>query len=290
MKPSHYRFSAPAKINLALRIVGRRGDGYHLLWTVMTFFPLFDTLEITVPSPILSLECFPKVTVSEEHNLVLKAAKLLKKESGTSQGALLKLTKNIPHGGGLGGGSSDAATTLMALNKLWGLHLSLADLIQMGVKLGADVPIFLGGQAALAEGIGERLTPLPHLATPHLVVVNPGITLPTQRVFQALAKQGLPKTDSHALPNGYQKDVSPLLVNDLEAIAIQLEPTIGQIALELQQLGAIKTLMSGSGSSLFGLFADSDHAERATKHLKQTHFGWKIFSGQTFNIHPFSNE
>ncbi|MBF0582936.1 MAG: 4-(cytidine 5'-diphospho)-2-C-methyl-D-erythritol kinase [Magnetococcales bacterium] len=289
----NYRFLAPAKINLALRIVGRRQDGYHLLWTVMTFFPLYDQLEITVPAADLQLHCEPPVTADPTTNLVWRAARRLQEVSGTRQGARLHLTKQIPHGAGLGGGSSDAATTLLALNQLWHLHLSRPHLIEIGARLGADIPIFLGGEAALAEGIGERLTPLPHLATAALVVVNPGYTLSTAAVFQHWHRQQAEQTARSAEPplsRWQQEGVWPVLGNDLESTAMQMVPAIGLIPQALRQLGARATLMSGSGSSLFGLFAGLEEAEQAAATLRAHHPEWQIFSGQTFNRHPFSDE
>ncbi|MBF0461954.1 MAG: 4-(cytidine 5'-diphospho)-2-C-methyl-D-erythritol kinase [Magnetococcales bacterium] len=286
------RFLAPAKVNMALRIVGRRADGFHLLWTVMTFFPLYDILEITCPADGLQLTCEPPVTPEPEKNLVWQAAQRLQAESGTRQGAHLHLTKHIPHGAGLGGGSSDAATTLLALNRLWGLHWPVSRLLPIGAQLGADIPIFLGGEAALAEGIGERLTPLPHLAEAELVVVNPGIILPTGQVFAQWHAQASSPTAlaDCLLPTSATESVLPLLGNDLEATATRMAPVIGLIVHALQQQGAQATVMSGSGSSVVGVFAERRDAEAAAFALRHTHRTWQIYPGRTFNKHPFANE
>lgn len=286
------QFLAPAKVNLALRIVGQRADGFHLLWTVMTFFPLYDQLDITVPAAGLHLCCEPPVTDDPKKNLVWRAAQRLQEASGTRQGAHIHLTKRIPHGAGLGGGSSDAATTLLALNQLWNLHLPLTRLLQIGAELGADIPVFLGGEAALAEGIGEQLTPLPHLAAVELVVVNPAIILSTGLVFQ---QWHIDQADRQAvvadppLPLWQRQGISPVLTNDLEPTAIRMVPAIGSIAEALRQQGAYATLMSGSGSSLFGLFSGPGSAETAADTLRHTHPAWQIYTGQTFNKHPFAN-
>ena len=285
-------FSAPAKVNLALRVVGKRFDGYYLLQTVMTFFPIFDYLEITVAADLhdISLSCQPVVTTTTEDNLVFKAATALRLAAKVKAGAAIKLTKNIPHGGGLGGGSSDAATLLLALNKMWEINWPLPQLIEFGVKLGADIPIFLGGHGALAEGIGERLTVLPNLPTAELVLLNPGQAISTAKVFAALADR-FPSHDLQLNPAQLDEGCLPfLLENDLQPIVREMTPIIDKMAAALLDVGAQSTLMSGSGSSMFGLFTKKDSAQKAVTTLKQRYPDWKIVSGSTFNIHPFANE
>ncbi|MBF0160965.1 MAG: 4-(cytidine 5'-diphospho)-2-C-methyl-D-erythritol kinase [Magnetococcales bacterium] len=283
------QFLAPAKVNLALRIVGRRADGFHLLWTVMTFFPLYDLLEIDTPAADLQFTCDPPVTAVAEDNLVWRAARLLQEASGTGQGAHLHLRKAIPHGAGLGGGSSDAATTLLALNTLWGLHWPLPPLLALGERLGADVPLFLGGTAALAEGIGERLTPLPQLAAADLVLIHPGVSLSTAEVFRHWHRHAHPESGvpPPLLPS-CTETLLPLLVNDLESTATALQPVIAQLAVALRQQGALGTLMSGSGSSVWGLFAGEGEAQAAAQALRRAHPEWQIFCGRTFNQHPLA--
>ncbi len=285
-----WRFSAPAKVNLSLRVVGRRPDGYHLLQTVMTFFPLFDILEITPTDGPLSLTCDPPVTGIIEENLVHRAAVALRRETGTGRGAHIHLQKHIPHGAGLGGGSSDAASTLLALNALWELRLPLEKLIDIGVALGADVPIFLGGRAALAQGAGERLTPLPTLPEVELLLVNPGVVLSTGSVFKALAGQFNLSRPLMALPGTVDWHMSDLLENDLQPAACRLAPIIDEIVAALKTSGATAVLMSGSGSSVFGLFPNAHHSQRALNGLKTSHPQWQIHQGRTFNIHPFTEE
>ncbi|MBF0445466.1 MAG: 4-(cytidine 5'-diphospho)-2-C-methyl-D-erythritol kinase [Magnetococcales bacterium] len=286
------KFTAPAKVNLALRVVGKRPDGYHLLQTVMTFFPLFDHLEIELlpQNAGIKLSCQPEVTPKPEDNLIYKAAKAFALSSGVKTGVAIKLTKNIPHGGGLGGGSSDAATTLLALNKMWDINWPIAKLIDLGVSLGADIPIFLGGQGALAQGIGEKLTFLPDLPTATLVLINPGITISTKDVFTTLAGN----FPNHPLPLSAEtiKDgcLPALLENDLEPIVKNITPLIAEMADSLINAGANATLMSGSGSSLFGYFKKKEQATNAVNALKQRHPTWKITKGTTFNIHPFAKE
>ncbi|MBF0195357.1 MAG: 4-(cytidine 5'-diphospho)-2-C-methyl-D-erythritol kinase [Magnetococcales bacterium] len=285
-------FSAPAKVNLALRVVGKRPDGYHLLQTVMTFFPLFDQLEIEVltQNTEIKLVCHPEVTTKPEDNLTYKAAKAFSLATGVKKGAAIKLTKNIPHGGGLGGGSSDAATTLLALNKMWNINWPTEKLIDLGATLGADIPIFLGGRAALAQGIGEKLTFLPNLPQATLVLINPGKNISTKEVFTALAGN-FPNHPHPINPDTIKEGCLPaLLENDLEPIVKNITPLITEMSTALTQAGAKKTLMSGSGSSLFGYFHKKEQATNAVTTLKQRHPNWKITKGTTFNIHPFAKE
>ncbi|MBF0453803.1 MAG: 4-(cytidine 5'-diphospho)-2-C-methyl-D-erythritol kinase [Magnetococcales bacterium] len=285
-------FSAPAKVNLALRVVGKRADGYHLLQTVMTFFPLFDRLDLELLDGREGVQFVssPAVTDRPEDNLVFQAAEQLRLAAGVDQGVSIRLSKTIPHGGGLGGGSSDAATVLLALNAMWNIHWSVEQLIELGVTLGADIPVFLGGQGALAEGIGEQLTPLPHLPEVELVLVNPGEAISTKRVFAALAGR-FPHHPKPLIPSQIVKGCLPtLLENDLEPIVREMTPTIAEMSNQLTRLGAQATLMSGSGSSLFGLFEKKEQANHAVTHLKQSNPAWKVVSGTTFNIHPFANE
>ncbi|MEO5339666.1 MAG: 4-(cytidine 5'-diphospho)-2-C-methyl-D-erythritol kinase [Magnetococcus sp. MYC-9] len=287
------QFLAPAKINMALRIVGRRADGYHLLWTVMSFFPLYDRLSIRCPAEQLQLVCDPPVTSDPERNLAWRAARCLQEESGARHGAHIHLRKRIPHGAGLGGGSSDAATVLLALNRLWNVHLPHRRLLQIGLQLGADVPFFLGGEAALAEGVGERLTPLPQLATAELVVVHPGVTLSTGEVFQQWHRTATPAPPGTAplrLPEPHTESLLPLLVNDLQDTATRMAPVVAELAQALRREGAQATLMSGSGSSLFGVFAKREEAEGAAGRLRNDHPEWRVYCGRTFNKHPFAND
>lgn len=286
---SRYSFSAPAKVNLALRVVGKRTDGYHLLQTVMVFFPLFDTVTIEVGS-LLHLTCSPAVTTAPEENLVFRAAEALRKAAGVRHGAVIHLNKEIPTGAGLGGGSSDAATTLLALNRLWGLNGSLAELIALGVTLGADIPFFLGQSAALAEGIGEQLTPLPDLPQVALVLIYPGVSLATAKVYGNLTYGAWHHPEPLIIPSGDQSVVN-LLENDLEPVAKKLAPVITTMGTALMAMGAQGTLMSGSGSALFGLFPTEQSARCAQEGLlRQHHPGWQMIYGQTFNRHPFTKE
>ncbi|MBF0262350.1 MAG: 4-(cytidine 5'-diphospho)-2-C-methyl-D-erythritol kinase [Magnetococcales bacterium] len=280
------RFLAPAKVNLALRVVGRRADGYHLLESWMVFFPLYDTLTVTITETGISVTCDPPVTGSVEENLVWRAARLLADRYGVPFGARLELVKQIPHGAGLGGGSSDAALTLLALNRLWGLDRSLAELIELGVRLGADVPFFLGGTAALVGGIGERLTPLPMPLTGSLVLLFPGEGVATGRVFGRLNGR-FPERDAPlGMPEAGEGWIGGV-ENDLESPAMAITPVIGAARAALKAAGARATLMSGSGSTVFGVFPDAAHATEAAARIGANHPDWQVFSGGILNTHPF---
>ncbi|NNM52206.1 MAG: 4-(cytidine 5'-diphospho)-2-C-methyl-D-erythritol kinase [Pseudomonadales bacterium] len=174
---------APAKINLFLHILGRRSDGYHDLQTVFQFLLYGDQLDF-YEDESLRLTCnLPEF--ENEDNLILRAARKIKAVTGITTGIHIHLNKNLPSGAGLGGGSSDAATTLLGLNRLWKINLSIEELSQMGAELGADVPVFIRGQAAWAEGIGERLTPIEHLDCPWYVVLTPPVHVVTSSIFQS---------------------------------------------------------------------------------------------------------
>src|SRR6187399_3119668 len=178
-------FSAPAKLNLMLHIVGRRADGYHELQTVFQLIDLCDRIEFRVREDGAIVRPKGPAGVGESEDLAVRAARALQKETGTTLGAEISIKKSIPMGGGLGGGSSDAATTLLALNHMWKTGLTSAQIAQIGVRLGADVAIFVAGHSAWAEGVGEKLTPVSLGADSWYVVVFPGVAVPTAAVFQA---------------------------------------------------------------------------------------------------------
>ncbi|MDH5259056.1 MAG: 4-(cytidine 5'-diphospho)-2-C-methyl-D-erythritol kinase [Gammaproteobacteria bacterium] len=183
-----FPWSAPAKLNLFLHITGRRADGYHLLQTLFHFIDFSDTLYFQVTKDS-AITLSPSIeNVPDNENIIIKAARLLQKTTGISSGAKITLEKRLPMGGGLGGGSSDAATTLLALNKLWGLNLPKTELMSLGLSLGADVPIFIHGQTAWAEGVGETLTNVPQSAINHknwFLVIFPQINVNTGAIFSS---------------------------------------------------------------------------------------------------------
>ncbi|MBF0588794.1 MAG: 4-(cytidine 5'-diphospho)-2-C-methyl-D-erythritol kinase [Magnetococcales bacterium] len=287
-----YRFSAPAKINLRLKVVGRRDDGYHLLQTVMVFFPLYDRLTFEhLDAGLLELVCRPEVTCAPEQNLVYRAAALLKERGGVGHGIRIVLEKGIPDAAGLGGGSSDAATTLMALNKIWKCGLDQDQLAALGLKLGADVPFFIGCRSALAEGIGERLTLWNDPPVTSLVLVNPGVPLSTAKVFKKLSRELTNTSSLISMPHAWKTQPQlAFLENDLEPSAITLAPQVDQALTALRQVGAVKAVMSGSGASVFGVFEGDAAARTAANALRARQPEWLVKADQAFHRHPFQKE
>lgn len=246
-------YPAPAKLNLFLHVVGRRPDGYHLLQTVFRFLDFGDSLEIEPrgDGDIRLLSPLPDVPV--ESDLCWRAARLLKTHTGCPQGADIRLIKRLPLGGGLGGGSSDAATVLLALNRLWNLNLARSELQSLGLRLGADVPVFVFGRSAFAEGVGEVLTPWTP-APASYVVLTPPAHVSTPAIF---AHPGLtrntPSVTIAALSDGYGR-------NDLEPIASALIPEVAEFLGWLKTRGDAR--MTGSGACVFAAFPDRATAEQ----------------------------
>jgi 4-diphosphocytidyl-2-C-methyl-D-erythritol kinase len=233
---------APAKLNLFLHVLGRRADGYHLLQTVFQFLDFCDTLrfEVTVDPRIRRVADLPGVP--EDADLTVRAARLLQQSAGVSRGAIIHLDKRIPAGGGLGGGSSDAATTLLALNELWGAGLSRARLAELALKLGADVPVFIHGHAAWAEGVGEVLTPV-DLPEPWYVVLAPPVHVATASVFQdPELTRDTPAITIRDFFAGHGH-------NDLEPVVRRVYPEVDRALDWLGRYGRAR--MTGSGACVF---------------------------------------
>lgn len=248
-----HTFPAPAKLNLMLRVVGRRPDGYHLLQTVFRFLDYGDELSLTVRDDGVIARTRELPGVVADDDLAVRAARLLQKTTGTAFGAQLEVVKRLPLGGGLGGGSSDAATALLALNHLWGTGLSRADLLALGLELGADVPVFLFGESALGEGIGERLTPFA-LPPAWYVVLTPPVAVATARVF---AHPDLKRDSNPIKIQGFSVAAA---TNDVESLVCRLYPAVARHLEWLRQHAP--ALMTGSGAAVFAAF-DSEQAARA---------------------------
>jgi len=257
---------APAKLNLMLHITGRRPDGYHELQTIFQFLDHGDQLSFQIRTDN-ELTLSPEVEgVQFEDNLIIKAARSLQahnKTKGKNCGANITLEKILPMGGGLGGGSSDAATTMLALNKLWQLELTLEELAEIGVKLGADVPVFIKGQACWAEGVGEKITPLPNLAENWFLVACPNAHSDTKEIFshKELTRDSEILNMRHAL-EGQAANNSR---NDCQLVASKLSPEIGKTLNLLNKFGSAK--MTGTGACVFLSFASENKATKVASKL-----------------------
>lgn len=238
---------APAKLNLFLHVVGRRADGYHLLQTLFRFIDFSDTLHFTLRTDGAVRRLNEVGEVPAEQDLCVRAARLLQQATGCTLGVDIGLDKRIPMGGGLGGGSSDAASTLLALNRLWNVGLTRTRLMQLGLQLGADVPVFVFGENAFAEGVGEQLQAYP-LPDAWYVVLFPPVQVPTAQIFAHpdLTRDTI-SLKIRALPTAQ-------LHNDLQPVACKLYPAVAQHLAWLAQFAP--ALMTGSGACVFAAFAD----------------------------------
>ena len=269
---------APAKLNLFLHIVGRRADGYHLLQTVFQFVDLCDTLHLTPRADGALRMLTPLPGVPPEQDLCVRAARALQVHSGCRQGVDIALTKRVPMGGGLGGGSSDAATVLLALNRLWDLRLPREALAGIGLALGADVPVFIGGRAAWAEGVGERLTPI-ELDQPWYLIVDCGAAVATAAVF------GHPKLTRNTPPITISRFRDGTTGNDCLAVVRQLYPAVDAAYRWLSRYGPAQ--LSGTGGSLFARFEGHAQAAQALAALPAPWRGWVVCG---LNRHPLLDD
>ena len=260
---------APAKVNLYLEILGRRADGFHELETLMLAVDLCDTLRFS-HSDNLSMSCDVAGLSVGPDNLVLKAAEMLRRESGRSAGATIHLTKRIPWAAGLGGGSSDAATALVGLNRLWGTGLSEADLTTLASRLGSDVGFFVGSRAAWCTGRGEIIETVPVPKDLNLVLISPGFGLNTADVYRRLQPPSSPRsgeTIRDAFLRGGVEDLGREMFNRLTSPALELRPELGDWLDELKSRNAAGALMSGSGSTIFALCRTASEAETLSAEL-----------------------
>ena len=268
------QFPAPAKLNLMLRVTGRRADGYHLLQTVIRFIDYGDTLAFRVREDGVVGRVNEVEGVPAAEDLTVRAAQRLKQACGTRLGADITLEKRLPLGGGLGGGSSDAATTLLVLNDLWRAGLSRERLLALALELGADVPVFVGGKNALAEGIGERLTPL-ELPPAWYLVLTPPVQVPTARIFS---------------DNQLKRDSKPIKItafsveqagNDLEPVVCREYPEVARHLAWLRR--AAPAWVTGSGACVFAAFSTEQAARRV---LDQAPAGMRGFIARGLARHP----
>ena len=270
------KFKTPAKINLGLHIHGKREDGFHELETIFQMVSLYDDVELELLSSGIKLECDTPGVPTDDTNLVCKAALLLRQSYQVEgKGVSIRLKKKIPFGAGLGGGSGNAAGVLMGLNRLWDLNIEREELLALAAELGSDVPFFLTSPCALGMGRGEQLKTLKPCAKFQVLLVFPGFPVATSWVYQNL-KLKLTKRENNISilrKNLSLSDITSLgsrLYNDLEPVVIQRFPEVQVVKDELGAWGALGVLLSGSGSTVFGIFDDPEKARVACAGLNGT--------------------
>ena len=279
--------AAPAKINLALHVTGRRADGYHLLESLVVFSNYGDRLRAEPAEADAFYVTGPFATAlpSDESNLVLRARDLLRRHLGKAaeQPVTLRLEKNLPVASGIGGGSSDAAAALGLLARFWGIELDREELKAFGLRLGADVPMCLAARPLLARGIGDVLKPLEAFPPLPLLLVNPGLPLSTPAVFAALMRRDNPPLPPLNSTSGMEEMVDWLrgARNDLEAPALSLAPEIGGVLSLLRAEGALIARMSGSGATCFGIFETAGAAKRAEESIAARQPAWFVRATST---------
>jgi 4-diphosphocytidyl-2-C-methyl-D-erythritol kinase len=285
------RFASPAKLNVGLHILGKRPDGYHAIETIFQMLDRCDWLTIHPHDEgTIQLTCRPATLPTDEQNLVVRAARLLRQVGNVHAGATITLEKHIPIAAGLGGGSSDAATTLLALNLLWDLHFPSSTLHRLAAQLGSDVPFFLGGATALGRGRGEILAPLPPIPPLSGLLVNPGFGISTAWAYGQFAGRSQVATPSmgsvaQALQRQDLTQLSDILYNDLEPGVVATYPVILQMREALQAAGAVVTFMTGSGPTVCGLFPHVTNLQAASLELSRRH-EWSIIPFTTLSCSP----
>ena len=271
------RFPAPGKLNLFLHVVGRRDDGYHLLQTAFTFIDRGDFLTFVPRDDNLVVRLDGASAIPPDDDLCVRAAKLLQAKTGVRSGVSISVEKHLPLGAGLGGGSSDAATTLIVLNRLWNLDLTREELQTIGLELGADVPVFIFGRSAFAEGVGEKLTPF-EVPKAWYVVLTPPVEVATKTIFAD------PELTRDSIPIKISDFSSVALRNDLEAVTKHRFPEVGHYLQWLSEYSPAR--MTGSGSAVFAAFSDQAGAEKVLAGLPET---MKGFVAEGWNIHPLAD-
>ena len=276
-----------AKINLSLRVLGKRPDGYHEIDTVFQTISLRDTVSITpTEENRIVLSCDDRSLPSDERNLVWRAAAALQVRCAIHTGARIRLEKRIPVHAGLGGGSSDAAATLLGLAYLWNLTITESELMELAGSLGADVPVFFYGGIARGTGTGTKIAPLRDAADKFLLVVKPNANISTSRAYEALNAAALTTSDAKTILSSSQRSSFPdsfssaALLNDFEAVVLQLEPEIERAKVALMKAGASAALLAGSGAAVFGVFDNKDAQERAIQNI-ELETGWRVFPCST---------
>ena len=278
-----------AKINWRLQILGRRPDGYHEVRTLLQTISLHDDLHFEIDEGGgISLSCDEPDIPTDDQNLIIRAAHALKERFDVGAGVRMHLKKRIPTRAGLGGGSSNAAVSLLALTRLWSVNASATQLLEIAATLGADVPFFLVGGCALATGTGATISAVPNHADDiaHLIVITPSTGISTAAAYEALDSRALTTKNANPILSVSQSEANSghsqpwtledSLENDFESVIFDIEPEIRRTKETLLQAGALGALLAGSGSSVFGIFAGEEDQQRAANEI-QLEAGWRIF-------------
>ena len=286
---THLRLKAYGKINLALDVLGRRQDGYHEVRMIMQTVGLHDRIDLYRTSePGIRIETNLFYLPTNEQNLAYRAAKLLMDEFSITDGVSVKLDKRIPVAAGMAGGSTDAAAMLIGVNRLFSLGLTKRQLMERGVQIGADVPYCIMRGTALAEGIGEELSPLPPMVKCPVLIAKPSISVSTKFVYQNLK---LDDTTIHPdidrliddIKAKNLHDIAAHMGNVLETVTIPNYPVIDEIKKHMLSNGAVGAMMSGSGPTVFGLFDDEDTAKKAYKAMRSSHLARQVYLTSVYN-------
>lgn len=261
---------APAKINLFLRVLGKRPDGYHDIFSLMQKITLCDELTFAPRSGGIVLKCPNSDLPVSKDNLVFRAAESVLSYAGCSSGIEIILIKKIPAAAGLGGGSSDAAATLLAINEIYQLGLTKAVLMKLGAKLGADVPFFIFGDSAFASGIGDQLTVWENPLKLNIVLINPLFPLSTKLVYESLNLRLTKEQINYSIPRlSALSDITHEMHNDLETVSLKMHPELTELKQLLLRHGALSAMMSGSGPTVFGIFTDENKAKKTAEAIKK---------------------
>jgi 4-diphosphocytidyl-2-C-methyl-D-erythritol kinase len=268
-----YTVKAPAKINLALDVLSKRSDGYHNVAMIMQTIALYDTITVRSGFEGIKLTSDSSLIPIDETNIAYKAAHYLSTKYNVKRGAHIHIEKRIPVAAGLAGGSTDAAAVLKLLNKEWNLKLSKAELMDAGKKLGADVPFCIQGGTCLAEGLGEKLTEIKKIPDCYILLVKPDVGVSTKQVYQNLKLNDIKERPDiqgmlQAIEKKDLKDICKSMVNVLETVTIKMHPIISELKQKLLEYGAIGSLMSGSGPTVFGIFEGMASAQAAYEDIK----------------------
>lgn len=283
------RLRAMAKINLGLDVIRKREDGYHEIRMIMQTIRMYDVLDIRKKqNPGISLSTNLPYVPSDERNLVYKAAKLLMDEFDIKEGLSMRLSKSIPVAAGMAGGSSDAAAAFVGVNRLFRLGLSQEELMERAVRIGADVPYCIMRGTALAEGIGEKLTPLSAMPEGYVLIGKPGINVSTKTAYENLKLDAVEKRpDIDGMIQDIQnKDLYSMtekMVNVFEPGLMEKYPVIGEIRDFMEERGALKAMMSGSGPTVFGIFDSKEKMNAAAAALRKTGLAKTVFAAGIYN-------